>query len=111
MIDLANLKDDGYETVRLVDEAGAVVYETQLDLFEANNKLIDIFRANQGKSAVDYYDAVVSWLKEKGFPDVSHRFADNFVQGIFAKVKELKNDPAGAPAPGSPASTESTPSA
>lgn len=109
MIDLANMKDDGYETVRLMDEAsGAIIYETQLDLWEAHSRIADLQMKFKGKPDYEFCAAIVDYLTEKGFPPVSHRFAINFNNGVVARVQALKNSPAGAPLPGSPASTEST---
>lgn len=86
MIDLSCLQDDGYETVRLLDKEGNLVYEAQIDLWEAHNHLADIQQKTKGKPAYEYHTAVVDFLKEKGFPEVSHRFADRFVAGIIARV-------------------------
>jgi hypothetical protein len=106
-----DLNDDGFEMVYLKDAEGKVLFKKELDLWETQNHIFDLQEKFKGKPHFEFHAAVVDYLKKLGFPPVSHRFADRLVGQLNAKVKELKNAPAGDPSPGSPASTASTPSA
>ena len=110
MSDFLNMKDDGFETVRLVDEAGDVLHETTIDLWETYSRIGELQAKYKGKPDHEYFDALIDHLKAKGFPEVSHRFAFHFNNKVVSRVAELKNALAGAPSQGSPVSSASTPS-
>jgi len=108
---MLDLKDDGYLDVRLSDAEGKTVHEGKVDLWETYNRLVDVQKRTKDKPAYEMHREIVGYLEELGFPTVSHRFADRFFAGIIAEVQRLKNAPAGAALPGSPASMASIPSA
>ena len=107
---MLDLTDDGYEHVSMKGADGAVVFETDIDLWAVHNRLVELLKDHKDKPAYQFHAGVVTYLQELGFPEVSHRFASRFAGSVFARVQELKNAPAGAPTPGSPASTASIPS-
>lgn len=110
MSDFLKMKDEGFETVRLVDEAGNVLHETTIDLWETYSRIGELQAKYKGKPDHEYYAALIDYLVEQGFPKVSHRFAFHFNNNVVSRVAELKNALAGVPSQGSPVSTASTPS-
>jgi len=100
-----DLSDDGFETVRLLNPDGSELFATQIDLWEVHNRLVDLQNQHAGKPAWQFHQALVDYLKERGFPEVSHRFAARLAAGISQKVVELKNVPPREPSPDSRAST------
>lgn len=103
MIDLG--EDTGYAVVKL----GGV--EKRIDLWMLSNKFSEITEAHKGKSAVEWLQAVADALAAEGFPEMSHFAARELMSAVWKRAGELKNSDAGETRPGSPASTESTPTA
>lgn len=96
------LEDLGFVTIAI----GGV--SQRLDLFAVNNKLWDLAKAHEGKSATDYHSAVVEFLKTLGFPECSHYLADKFIRAIWSAVDDIKKKEEVSHV--SPASMELTPS-
>jgi len=100
-------EDDGFITVKIADT------EQRLDLYQVHNQLVELRRRLEGKPTHETHQAVVDLLKERGFPDCSHRLADRFAVAVSERVAELeatakKKGPSSESASLTPSSAAST---
>jgi hypothetical protein len=98
-IDLGD--DDGFLRLTI---AGV---EQQLDLWQVHARIAAYHQQHKTAPDETYHEGLVGLIEDLGYPRVSHRLAQRFVQTILAAVTDQKKTPS-APAD-SPASTESTP--
>lgn len=88
--------------------------EQRLDAFDVCDKLRDVLQEAE-RSGGDGLAEVCRLLKGLGYPEVGKGMADRFAVALFGHVKavreSLKKKDGSSTAPGSPASTDSPPSA
>lgn len=103
-----DIPDDGFLTVKI----GAVTQT--VDAYQSYNHVAGLrskYPADiSAEEVIDYHTSVVEYLLSLGFERVSHYASARFVDALFAAVDTLRGNAEAGPTPGSPASTEPTPS-
>lgn len=100
------LNDDGYLSVQIADQP-----PVSLDLYRTWSAVREMADRLDGRPDSEFYDELVQLLQSAGLPPLSHRAAERVYLAVRERVAELKNaDRAAEQMPGSPASTEPTPS-
>lgn len=93
-MDPVKIEDTGFLKVEI---GGATV---EVDLFDANNCLVDIEAEAKTKGPRERNRMTVEYLATIGFPKVSHGAAIAFTNAIFAAVEaHSKNAPAASASP------------
>ena len=105
---MAKLKDRGFFSLTIEDAHGEEVTQ-DLNLWKVCNYLHRLQLDFQGKSIVDFHDAVAEYLKELGYPTCSHQLADDFIATIRDAVAKTqkKSDGNSSPSADLPDSTAS----
>lgn len=85
------ITEDGYAEVALADANGGKV-TLQVDVYRAFNRLCEVDRFMSDQPMSKRHQAIVDFLKELGFPECSHRVADQFGVAIAERVKELAEE-------------------
>lgn len=82
-IDLGE-EDDGFTDVKIGQTVVAVdVFKTAGELYELHA------RHRQSGTDVQFFEAVIGYMKGLGLPAVSHRAAQRFVESIWERKKLL----------------------
>ena len=76
--------DDGWADITV---AGVTL---RVDLYRADSKRSEIAASCNGKPDYTFYDAVIAWMQELGYPQVSQATAAKFAKAIMEASKALE---------------------
>lgn len=76
--------DDGWADITV---AGVTL---RVDLYRADSRRAQIAAGCDGKPDHEFYDAVIAWMVELGYPTVSQATASRFAKAIIESSKALE---------------------
>jgi len=90
---MIEIEETGYIPVKINGE------EKSLDLYETYNRVAELCKEFEGKTAREYHEAVRGYLQSIGFPECSHGTAMKFSEAIIAHVQGLQKKVESAESP------------
>jgi hypothetical protein len=94
-------EDDGFRNITIGNTT------LSIDVFDANNKIVALYAAFKDKPDDAYGAELAKVIASLGYPPVSQRMGQLFVEAIWKCMDEIKKKPSAPDA--SAASTTSTP--